>query len=76
MNVSISTQNNWFLLFHLAWNTDLGQKKIGCMFSKWQFCATKLAKTANYACSSLVGKYMKIMLVNDELCQKYASKFC
>ena len=26
--------------------------------------------------SSLVGKYMKIMLVNDELCQKYASKFC
>lgn len=43
--------------------------------SKWKFCATKLAKTANYVCSALFGKYKKIMLVNNELCQAHASKF-
>ena len=39
-------------------------------------CYKTYAKTANYACSALLEKYMKIMLVNDELCQTYGSKFC
>ena len=39
------------------------KKKIGCMISKWQFCAAKLAKSANYAGSAFFGNYMKIMFV-------------
>ena len=33
------------------------------MINKWQFCAAKLAKSANYASNAFSGKYMKIKLV-------------
>ena len=33
------------------------------MINKWQFCASKLAKSANYAGSAFFGNYMKIMFV-------------
>ena len=43
------------------------------MINKLQFCATKLARKANYASGAFFGKYMKILLVKTNYAKNYAS---
>ena len=43
------------------------------MINKWQFCAAKLAQSANYAFSAFFWKCMKIMLVMTNYAKTYAS---
>ena len=33
------------------------------MINKWQFCAAKLAESANYASSAFFGKYIKMLVM-------------
>ena len=55
-------------------NTDLGPKQLlVCMINKWQFCAAKLAKSANYASSALFWKSMKSILVLVNYAKNYTS---
>ena len=58
INATISSQKNWFCYLNLPVTLYLGSKKVGCMINKWQFCASKLAKSANYASSAFFGKNM------------------
>ena len=46
------------------------------MINKWQFCAAKLAESANYASSTFFGKYIKmlVMTIMQKLCQHNLSK--
>ena len=46
-----------------------GQKKNGYMINKWQFCAAKLAKSANYASSAFFREIHENYASNYELCQ-------
>ena len=44
--------------------------------NKWQFCAAKLAKSANYVSSTFLGGNRKIMLVMTSYAKNYASTIC
>ena len=73
INATISSQKNWFCYLNLPVTLYLGSKKVGYMINKWQFCATKLARKANYASGAFFGKYMKILLVKTNYAKNYAS---
>ena len=46
------------------------------MINKWQFCAAKLAKSANYCSSAFFAKYIKIMLVMTNYAKDYVTTSC
>ena len=62
---------SWFCYLNLPVTLISGQKQFGCMINKWQFCAPKLAKRANYASSAFFGNTcIESYARNDELCRK------
>ena len=65
MNATINSQQ-LILLLKFARNPYLGSKKAGYMINKWQFCAAKLARKANYASGALFGKCMKIVRTHEK----------
>ena len=46
------------------------------MINKLQFCAAKLAKSANYCSRAFFAKYIKIMLVMTNYAKDYVTTSC
>ena len=60
---------NWFCYLNLPVTHCLPAKRVSCVINRWQFCAAKLAKSANYANSAFFRKKYENYARDGKLCQ-------